>query len=155
MVGYSQWRRALVPAGVVVLCALAAAALLERPIDTGRTYRIGTRGNSLSQGAVPDGRVDGLGVAVVSEAARRAGIRLLWVDSPEGPDEALGSKHVELWPLLTILPERKRTLHITEPWMVSERCLVTRGPPKTEWRAVPVAYGLGPLSLLNSNLPGA
>src|SRR2546425_11026189 len=155
MVGYSQWRRALVPAGVLVLCALAAAALFERPIDTGRTYRIGTRGNSLSQGAAPDGRLDGLGVAVVSEAARRAGIRLRWVDSPEGPDEALGSKRVELWPLLTVLPERMGTLHITEPWMMSERCLVTKGAPKADWKAVPVAYGLGPLSLLNGNLRGA
>ena len=84
----------LVPAGVAVLAALAAAVWLYR-VDTGRTYRIGTRSDTLSPTAPRDGRIDGLGVAVVWEAARRAGIKLQWIDSPEGPDQALRSKSLE------------------------------------------------------------
>src|ERR1051326_2110008 len=155
MVGFLQPRRALVPAGVVVVLCALAAAFFERPIDTRRIYRIGTRGASFSPNTTPDGRLDGLGVDVVSEAARRAGIRLEWVDSPEGPDQALASQRVELWPLLTVLPERTRSLYISDPWIISERCLITRGSPPTVWKGVPVAYGLGPLSLITGNLPGA
>jgi signal transduction histidine kinase/CheY-like chemotaxis protein len=152
MIGFLK-RWWAIAAGVVVMCAIAIVGLFERPIDTRRTYRIGTRGASLSAG--PDGRIDNLGVAVLSEAGRRAGIRLQWIDSPEGPDQALALGRVELWPLLAELPARKRTFHITAPWMTSERCLVAKGPPPSTWKAVPVAYGLGPLSLIDGSLPGA
>src|ERR1700754_1100235 len=90
--------RWLVLAGVAVLVAIAVAVWPYR-VDTGRTYRIGTRGDTLSPSA-RDGRVDALGVAVVAEAARRAGIKLEWVDSPDGPDQALRARRIELWPVL-------------------------------------------------------
>src|ERR1700728_3332606 len=61
--------------------------------------RAGIRNNSLSSTLSPEGRVDALAVAVVSEAARRIGLRLQWLDCPEGPDQALKTKKVDLWPL--------------------------------------------------------
>ena len=139
-----------------LIAVLLAAAPWFRPQPfAGRTCRIGVRANSQNDTAHPDGRVDGLAVEVVAEAARRAGIRLQWVDSPEGPDAALRSGKVDLWPLLSILPERKRYVHVSDPWMAGERCLVTRGPPPSGWNGVTVTYGLGPVSSLTRSLPGA
>src|ERR1041384_1141242 len=47
MIGFLKQRWALT-AGVVIICAIATVVLFEHPIDTRRTYRIGTRGTSLS-----------------------------------------------------------------------------------------------------------
>ncbi len=138
---------------VAVLLAVAPSFRAQR--FAGRTYRIGVRANSQYATVHPDGRVDGLAVEVVAEAARRAGIRLQWVDTPEGPDAALRAGNVDLWPLLSILPERKRYAHVSDPWMAGERCLVTRGPPKSSWHGMTVVYGLGPESSLTESLPGA
>src|ERR1019366_2150362 len=104
---------AVTGAGLLTM-TLAAAWLLHRPY-AGHTYRIGVRTNSQYSIVAADGRVSGIAVDVVSEAARRAGIHLLWIPSPEGPDEALVSKKVDLWPALTMLPERRRRLHISDP----------------------------------------
>jgi len=46
------------------------------------------------------------------------------------------------------LLERRKQLHITEPWLAAERCLVTKGPPPANWTGVRVAFGLGPESQL-------
>ena len=120
-----------------------------------RTYRMGTRATITEPGAASEGRLDGLAVEVVSEAARRAGVRLKWVYSPEGPDEALGSKRVDLWPVLGMLPERRNQFHFSAPWMAAERCLITRGPARTQWKDTTVAYGLGPVSQMGALLPDA
>src|SRR6185503_11298865 len=154
MTGYSQWRRALIPTAVVALLGvLGASALYVRHIDRSRTYRIGSRIDPLSQSAAPDGRLDRLAIAVVSEAARRGGIRLQWIRSPEGHAEAFRLKRIDLWPLLTIMPEREKALHLTDPWLPVERSLITKGPPRKDWNAAPVAYGMGPVSLFHSSVP--
>jgi signal transduction histidine kinase/CheY-like chemotaxis protein len=63
-------------------------------------------------------------IEVMTEAARRAGIRLEWVHVPAGPDHALSEGIVDFWPVVNQLPERSR-YHFTEPfaevtyWMVS------------------------------------
>jgi signal transduction histidine kinase/ActR/RegA family two-component response regulator len=116
--------------------------------------RAGIR-NSLSSSLSPEGRVDSLAVEVVSEAARRIGLRLQWLDCPEGPDQALKTKKVDLWPIAMPLPERRNLFHITEPWLASERCLVTKGAPATRWDDVSVSYSLGLESQLLAIVPGA
>src|SRR5262249_17809182 len=131
------------------------AAVWHRSQSDGpRTYRVGLRSESRLPSA-PEGRVDRLSMDVVSEAARRAGIRLEWVDTPEGPDDALLKKRIDLWPLPSIVPGRSPEIHITDPWLANARCLVTRGSPKHDWKDVPVAYGMGPTGVLTGNLPGA
>jgi hypothetical protein len=38
---------------------------------------------------------------------------LSWVFSPDGAEPALSSRRVELWPIMTDLPERRRLYHIS------------------------------------------
>jgi len=118
----------------------------------GGTYRIGIRSRTA---VTPAGRLDALAVEVASEAARRAGIRVTWVESPEGPDPALRSAKVDLWPILADLPERKPYMHITDPWIISGRVVITRAEPPRNWRGARVAYGLGYPSMITQALPGA
>src|SRR5258706_5033437 len=129
MFGQFHHRRMLLVA--VVLGAIAVAAFELSSWEASRltrTYKIGPPANIPVPGAASEGRLDGLAVEVVSEAGRRGGVRLEWVHSPEGPDEALRSKKVDLWPVLGMLPERQRQFHFSDPWMSAEPGLITKGP---------------------------
>src|ERR1700722_17038791 len=87
-------------AAIVVLCATSAWIYVWRPHNhSGLVLRAGIRNNLLSTTLSPEGRVDALAVEVLAAAARRIGIHLNWVDCPEGPDQALHSKKVDLWPM--------------------------------------------------------
>jgi len=141
-------RRLYALTAIAVLCATLASVYAWRPRHHSRLLRAGIRNNSLSTSLSPEGRVDALAVEVLAEAARRIGIPLRWVDCPEGPDRALRSKKVDLWPVVMALPERKSQFHITDPWLAGERSLVTKGTPPKQWAGVRIAYGLGPESQL-------
>ena len=156
MIGRIQSPRTLIWIVVLGAAVMAAQSHWWKKADLKRVYRIGTRGGSGSFEAARDGRIDGLAREVLSEAARRSGIRIQWIECPEGPDEALLARKVDLWPALGIMPERRRQFHISSPWMATERCLVRRQDRHTvEWNGAKVAYGLGPLIATNSLLPGA
>jgi signal transduction histidine kinase/ActR/RegA family two-component response regulator len=140
---------------IAVVLVIAPLFLLWHHDHRHIILRAGIRNNSLSTNLNPEGRVDALAVEVVAAAARRSGLRLQWVECPEGPDRALRAKKVDLWPMTLDLPERKKQFHITEPWLAAERCLVTKGPPPAQWTGVPVAYGLGPESQLLAAAPAS
>jgi len=80
------------------------------------------------------GRPAGPAVDLLRAAAAREGIPLEWVFAPDGPEKALVSGQVELWPLMADLPERRKFLYITAPWsrmgyaMVFPRALDIRRP---------------------------
>ena len=149
-------RRFYALAAIAVVCATLASFYVWRPHDHSQiVFRAGIRNNSLSTSLSPEGRVDALAVEVLATAARRLGIHLSWVDCPEGPDQALRSKKVDLWPVVMALPERKSQFHITQPWLAGERSLVTKGAPLKRWDGVRVAYGLGPESQLLLAAPAA
>ena len=143
----------LTGAGLLTM-ALAAAWLLHRPY-AGRTYRIGARTNGQYSIVAADGRVSGIAVDVVSEAARRAGIHLQWIPSPEGLDKAMGSKKVDLWPAVTILPGRRRGLYISDPWLSGDSFVISKGPKVSDWKGARVAYALAPASQVAECLPHA
>jgi ABC-type amino acid transport substrate-binding protein len=67
-----------------------------------------------------------LAIELVREAARRQGIKLEWVRLQGGADAALRDQKVDLWPLLTVIPERKSQVHITEPYLETEHCFLVR-----------------------------
>ena len=73
----------------------------------------------------PKGEPYGPTIDIVRVAAEHAGIALRWVEAPEGPDAALMSGRVDLWPLLARTPDRLKHFYISEPyeensfWMVS------------------------------------
>jgi signal transduction histidine kinase/CheY-like chemotaxis protein len=103
----------------VVACAITALAAYfgTRPPALDRTIKIGFQ-NSLPY-HYPDaqGKASGPAVDIVQEAALRKHINLQWVYSPQGPEVALSSGVVDLWPLLGDLPERRRYMHISAPWL--------------------------------------
>jgi signal transduction histidine kinase/CheY-like chemotaxis protein len=98
---------------------LRAARLRSAP------FRIGFY-NSPEHFLGPDSQAQGTAVDLLNEAARRSGIRLVWVYSPEGPDAALESGSLDLWPLVGDLPERKGHLYVTAPWSMISYGLVSR-----------------------------
>ncbi len=74
----------------------------------------------------PDGSVRGLAVDVLNEAARRGGIRLRWIPLHDLPlEDALNRRVVDLWPLVGVTPERRRSFHLTRPWIEAEYVLLS------------------------------
>jgi len=64
-----------------------------------------------------NGNPTGPVVDVLKEAARRRNLQLEWRFSPEGPERALSSGAVDLWPIVGDLPERRRFFYVTSPWV--------------------------------------
>src|SRR5262245_31173594 len=71
-----------------------------------RVYRIGWQDVPPFQYKAKDGSLAGVAVELVRDAARRRGIRLQWVWYPGSSEGALRNRDVDLWPLITITPER-------------------------------------------------
>jgi PAS domain S-box-containing protein len=116
--GLPPWRfRAIVACG-----ALAAAILIGTKAghrSSHAPWRIGWEVDPPEQVADSAGRPTGVSVETVRQAARRRGIPLVWVRRNESSEAALRSGAVDLWPLMTITPERLKVLHITTPYLDS------------------------------------
>ncbi|HEY9140692.1 MAG TPA: response regulator [Bryobacteraceae bacterium] len=88
-------------------------------------YRIGFQHSPPRQFVSKTGEPYGPVIDTVREAARRAGIALEWTHAREGPDAALPSGKVDLWPIVADLPERRKMFYVSEPfeeityWLVS------------------------------------
>ncbi len=111
------WRRifatliaALFVAGVLSL------ALIRHSRNSNRKLKIGFQDSAPYHFPDADGKPSGSAVTILQEAARRKHISLEWVFSPQGPDSALASGSVDLWPIMADLPERRHRLYITAPW---------------------------------------
>ena len=61
---------------------------------------------------------------VVETAAERSGIRLEWIVVADA-EKALRSGEVDLFPLLTVTPDRERDLHIGPAWWESTQTLLS------------------------------
>ena len=68
----------------------------------------------------------GLAVETVREAAKRAGLRLQWIETGTSSEEALRRGLVDLWPLMIDLPERRQRLHLTQPWLYTSHVILLR-----------------------------
>ena len=95
-----------------------------------RTYRIGFESNPPFQ-IRANGGFDGLAVEIVDQAAKRAGLHLQWIDTGTSSEEAFDKGLVDLWPLMTDLPERRRRVHFTAPWVISSHVLLLRSGSAT------------------------
>jgi ABC-type amino acid transport substrate-binding protein len=114
--------------GVVLALALSALAwrALRRPVFDKRIYTIGWMLSPPFQTRGENDQPAGLAIDLVREAARRRGIRLRWVHWRDSSESALRKMAVDLWPLITISPERLKSFHISEPYLESEYCLLVR-----------------------------
>ncbi len=90
------------------------------------TYRIGWEPDPPFQVPGANGDPTGFAVEVAREAARRRGIKLEWIKSAAGSESSLRQGLVDLWPLMTITPERKQFLHLTHPYMQHDHYLIVR-----------------------------
>ena len=117
--------------GAVLLAAAVAAGLglwywtNRVPPVPQRPLRIGFEQNPPVQIRTAGGFA-GLAVETVAEAARRAGVSLQWVETGFSSEESLRKGLVDLWPLMADLPERRKHVHITRPWLHSTHALLTR-----------------------------
>jgi PAS domain S-box-containing protein len=112
--------------GLILAAVAYGVSIYRRRNFDDRVYRIGWQADPPFQERGEDGAPTGLAIELVRDAARRQGIRLEWVWRPGSSEEALRNRTVDLWPLLTITPERKRVLHISDPYMQHENCFLVR-----------------------------
>jgi signal transduction histidine kinase len=138
----------------LILAALVAAIAwmaVGQPRVEDRVYRIGYEEVRPVHFTGKDGRATGLAVELVSEAARRRGIRLQWLVEAESSEAALKAKRVDLWPMMTLRPERKGVVYISDPYQAGESCLMVRresGYRRLEdLRNSTISYGGLPLDL--------
>jgi PAS domain S-box-containing protein len=109
-------------AGIAGLVAVSNSAVTAAPL---RPLRIGFESNPPVQIRTGSG-FSGLSVETVSEAAKRAGIQLQWVETGTSSEESLRRGLVDLWPLMVDLPERRKYVHFARPWMHSRNVLLIR-----------------------------
>jgi signal transduction histidine kinase/CheY-like chemotaxis protein len=130
----------LASAGVAGFLHWRAARLRETP------FRIGffNAQNEHYRGA--DGKATGNSVDLLNEAARRTGIKLEWIYSPEDADVALASGQVDLWPIIGDLPERKGRVYVSAPWTMRAFGLASRA-------SNPIASASKSPNLMLANIP--
>ena len=90
-----------------------------------QTLRIGFEQNPPLQYHTADG-LAGLGVETLTEAAKRAGLRIQWVETGRSSEEAFRRGLVDLWPVMADLPQRRKFVHFTRPWLHSGHALLVR-----------------------------
>ena len=116
--------------GVALAVIFAAATLgwlgLRQPSWGNRVYRIGWMISPPFQLRGDDGKPAGLSVDLVREAAQRLGISLQWVFWQESSESALRKKAVDLWPLITVTPERLKAFYISEHYLDADYSLLVR-----------------------------
>jgi Bacterial extracellular solute-binding proteins, family 3 len=121
------------------ILALTCALVLATPLvwwemrhlnSVQRIYRIGFDNQPPQHFVGKDGKPTGLIVELIDEAARRRSIRLQWSLEPESSEAALEMKKVDLWPIMTIRPERKGVVYIADPYREDTICLFVRGRVK-------------------------
>ena len=126
-----------------------------------RIYRMGFDNQPPQHFQGKDGKPTGIIVELINEAARRGGIRLQWSLEPESSEAALKAKKVDLWPVMTIRPERKGVVYITDPYREDTICFFVRSEsPFTRLQDLGnsrIAYDGEPLDvrLLHPHLPNA
>jgi signal transduction histidine kinase/DNA-binding response OmpR family regulator len=112
---------------VLVLLALAAVLLQQSsrtPASSGRTFRAGYEEVPPSEFMDADGSAHGAVIDVMQEAARRRGIRLVWVHSSVGSEQSLGTGETEVWPIFSDLPWRRSRFFVSRPYALVRYWLV-------------------------------
>jgi signal transduction histidine kinase/CheY-like chemotaxis protein len=120
----SKWAIALL--GLLALGVAIGWFYLRAPEFGQRIYRIGWFVSPPFSVRGADGHATGIAIDLVNQAASRRGIALQWVFWNQSSESALISKSVDLWPLITITPSRRKVLHISEPYVQNEHCLLVR-----------------------------
>ena len=116
----------LLAAGGLLWFGRHRVSLLMTGNSPPRTYRIGWTDSPPFEAPGADGQPTGFAVNLVRTAAARRGIRLQWVHWNHNSQFAFDRKAVDLWPLMTITPERLGHVYISEPYLETEFCMLVR-----------------------------
>jgi signal transduction histidine kinase/ActR/RegA family two-component response regulator len=94
-----------------------------------RTIRIGA-GNAYPYHVMGDnGQARGLAVDVLEQAARRRGIRIVWVDMRGmNVEAALASGKIDVWPLTGSGILRVKGMYLTDPWLRNTQLVAALDP---------------------------
>ncbi len=124
----SRWkvRVAWAAVGVVLLCTVVL--VLRRP-QPPRTLRVGADNYAPYSIWRNEAMPAGFAVDVLQEAARRQNIRLQWVHR-SGGDGLLQRGEFDLWLNMARTPDRVARIHITEPWLRNDFCIVSKAGTK-------------------------
>ena len=90
----------------------------SRPIRVG--WQTSEAGSGTGLAETPSGAI----AEILIEAARRKSIPIQWVPWKTGPDTAMRSGAVDVWPLLGIWPERHQFIYLSKPWLRSRFVLI-------------------------------
>jgi Bacterial extracellular solute-binding proteins, family 3 len=111
-----RFRRWIGPiGGLVVLVPLGVYSFRSHGSVEG-TLRVGFQNSPPYHFPDAQNHPTGPAVEIIKRAAQERNIHLEWVFSPEGPERALSSGTVDLWPLVADLRERRKLLYVTAPW---------------------------------------
>ena len=150
--------------GLIIVFSIVGwwiAARLRDPARASRPFRVGYQQAPPYQYAVGNGPPKGPAIEIFTEAARRRHIPIQWVPGPEGPEVNLVNGNADLWPLLGDLPERRKFLYISDPWvtigfwMVSLESSGISTPKDTAGRTVWHVDQSVFVRLARKNFPGA
>jgi len=138
-------------AAISVLAVLTAFLVQKSrtPDFRQRTFRTGYEDVPPSQFVGRDGSAKGAVVDVIQEAARRRGIRLLWVHSVIGSERSLSSGETDLWPIFSDLPWRRSRFYASRPytfvrfWLVVDQNSPLTSVSQMKGRAIAVKYPPG------------
>lgn len=124
---FKRWYRIDAIAGTWGIAAFLAFGYcaVRTPALPDTHLRIGFESNPPVQIRTANGYA-GLAVETVSEAAKRAGIELEWVETGASSAESLRKGLVDLWPLMVDIPERRKYVHLAPPWMHSGNVMLLR-----------------------------
>jgi diguanylate cyclase (GGDEF)-like protein len=73
----------------------------------------------------PHGVPVGFAVETLTQAARRARVDIRWVEIPGSAEDAFFAGKADLYPLMTVTPERQSQLHMSPPWWENQFALIS------------------------------
>jgi len=109
-------RRAFAAACTVILLAIIGIVVDTFPLRLhSKPLRVGFNEFSPYISVTGQGKPAGLAVDVIREAAHRSGQKLLWIRVNNG-ETALRNGTIDVYPLLTVSPERVRQFYFSDYW---------------------------------------
>src|SRR4051812_49428081 len=115
-VGIVKSRWIIAVCGLIVVAGAGAWYRANSPRTVERTLKVGFQNSPPYHFPGPDGKATGPVVEMLRIAAQRLNLHLEWTFSPQGPESALSSGAVDLWPVVGDLPERRAILYVSQPF---------------------------------------
>lgn len=118
------WVRFLKLGAVLLLCVIVTAVVYWRYAMGPRELRVGF--SEFAPYVIDaNGKPDGFATEMIERSARRTGVKLKWVFVAGEIDQALRSKKIDMYPLLTLTEARKREFYVSQPWWENEITLIS------------------------------